>query len=44
MALFGYLKFKSEKKLEFAWQHFGTQSSLVVKIILIQWLNEENWI
>ncbi len=31
MTFFSYLKHK-QKTLEFAWQHFGTQSSLWVKI------------
>ncbi len=34
----------SQKTLEFAWQHFGTQSSLESKLILIQQLDEKDWI
>jgi hypothetical protein len=42
MAPFGYPKHK-QKKLEFT-QHFGTQSSLWVKINLDSMFNEEDWI
>jgi hypothetical protein len=42
MASFWYPK--QAKKFKFAWQHFGTQSSFESKLILIQQLNEEDWI
>jgi hypothetical protein len=42
--MFGYLKHK-QKTLEFAWQHFETQNTFwIKKIILIQQLDEEDWI
>jgi hypothetical protein len=43
MSSFGYPK-HNLKTLEFAQQHFWTQSSILVKFILIQWLDEEDWI
>jgi hypothetical protein len=33
----------SQKTLEFALQHFGSQSSLESKLILIQQLDEKDW-
>jgi hypothetical protein len=44
MASFGYSK-HMQKTLKFAQQHFGTQSSsFESKLILIQQLDEEDWI
>jgi hypothetical protein len=43
MVFFGYHKQK-QKALKFAWQHFGIKVHFESKLILIQWLDEENWI